>query len=113
MKRLSFHEEHEIEHDRREERTTALCCRIFDFVANYYISREINIETQIACLNEAFARFRNFLPEGMIANLVKVQMAEELKRNRDAALAPKPIRKDIFGRPILLKKPVITSRGKP
>ena len=90
----------EIERHRRQERFSDLGNRIGDVVANELISVDITPEIARRGIDVAVARFAGVYPAGMIANIAQVEINLQIERRARAAAAPKPERKDRFGRPI-------------
>ncbi len=90
----------EIEHLRRDERQIEIGCRVFDAAAQFLASREITPDVEQAVIDMTLRRFAGQLPDGMIVRFTARQIGVEEERRRRAAAAPKPARKDRFGRPI-------------
>src|SRR5215469_5208558 len=101
-----FHAELEIYQQRRDEQNQELFCQIFDFVSQWFVSRETTLPNEREVIDLAIEKFKGRLPEGMIYNLAARQIGIEEERRRIIAALPKPVRRDIFGRPILNKKAV-------
>jgi len=95
-----FHAELEIQNHRREMQNQELFCEIYDFIAQFFVSRETTNENGHEAINLAIRKFKGRLPDGMIFNLAARQIGIEEERRRIAAALPPPVRKDIFGRPI-------------
>ena len=100
-------EPYEIEMHRRNEKWQDIGCRVFDVVAQFLASREITPQVEQQALDIALRQFAGQLPDGMIIKFAARQIGVDEERRRIAKAAPKPPRKDRFGRPIRENKSVL------
>jgi len=109
-----FYAEREINQQRRDERFQDIGCKIFDFIAQFCVEHpQLDLTAKREGVRLAIEKFRDILPEGMIYNLACRQYDVEEARNKAYAAAPKPVRKDIYGRPIIEHKNTVDSPRKP
>jgi hypothetical protein len=85
---------------RQSEQTQEIGCRVFDAVAQFLASKVITPRVEQEAIDYALRRFEGLFSPHQIVRLTARQIGVEEERRRLAAQAPKPPRKDRFGRPI-------------